>query len=167
MRRRSGTPEILDVNVIDPLAKAAKGLPDGARVTESVSTMSTYSSLLVCRTLARRHGIAGPLFVGLRFTCCLKPPVGSKAGDDLMGYAVSGGCAHFAGHRWCTQAASPLLTAFPEIQTHQRRPSGRLAQCCRRYPHHTSHSATGPRHRRRLLSCSPATALREIPPRHQ
>ena len=80
---RSGTPEILDVNAMDPFAKAAKGLPDGARVTNSDSTMSTYSSLLVWRTFARRHGIAGPLDVGLRLNCCFKPPEGKRAGDDL------------------------------------------------------------------------------------
>jgi hypothetical protein len=38
---KSGTPEIFDVNAIDPLAKADNGRPDGAKVTESVSTMST------------------------------------------------------------------------------------------------------------------------------
>lgn len=38
---KSGTPEILEVKAIDPFAKAARGLPDGARVTESDSTMST------------------------------------------------------------------------------------------------------------------------------
>jgi len=41
VRRRSGTPDILDVNAIEPFAKAANGRPDGARVTETVSTIST------------------------------------------------------------------------------------------------------------------------------
>jgi len=113
---------MLDVNVIDPFAKAAKGLPDGARVTESVSTMSTYSSLLVCRTLARRHGMAGPLLVELRFSCCLKPPEGSEAGDDLVGNAVSDDCSYFQGHNTCTQAMSLLQATSPGTQIHQRRP---------------------------------------------
>jgi hypothetical protein len=39
--RRSGTPEILEVKAMVPLANAANGRPDGARVTERVSTMST------------------------------------------------------------------------------------------------------------------------------
>lgn len=56
---KSGTPEILDVKAIVPFANAAKGRPEGARVTDSVSTRSTYNSLDVCRTLARRHGNAG------------------------------------------------------------------------------------------------------------
>ena len=60
---RSGTPDILAVNAMVPLANAAKGLPDGAKVTVSVSTRSTYSSLEVCRTFARRHGRAG-VFAG-------------------------------------------------------------------------------------------------------
>ncbi len=80
---KSGTPEILDVNAMDPFAKAARGLPEGARVTNRVSTMSTYSSLLVWRTFARRHGIAGPFDVGFRLSCCFKPPEGNKAGEDL------------------------------------------------------------------------------------
>jgi len=37
----SGTPEIFDVKAMDPYANAARGRPDGARVTESVSTIST------------------------------------------------------------------------------------------------------------------------------
>ena len=57
--RRSGTPDIFEVNATVPFAKAAKGLPEGAMVTESVSTKSTYSSLDVCRTFALRHGRAG------------------------------------------------------------------------------------------------------------
>ena len=80
---RSGTPEILDVNAIEPFANAASGRPDGASVTESVSTMSTYSSLLVCRTFARRQGIAGPLVVELRLNCCFNSPCGVSAGDNL------------------------------------------------------------------------------------
>jgi hypothetical protein len=57
--RRSGTPDIFEVNAMVPFAKAAKGRPEGARVTDSVSTKSTYSSLEVCRTFALRHGRAG------------------------------------------------------------------------------------------------------------
>jgi hypothetical protein len=56
---RSGTPEILDVHAIVPFANAANGLPDGARVTNSVSITSTYSSLDVCRTFALLQGSAG------------------------------------------------------------------------------------------------------------
>lgn len=55
----SGTPEILEVKAIVPFAKAARGRPEGARVTDSVSTISTYISLEVCRTFARRQGRAG------------------------------------------------------------------------------------------------------------
>jgi hypothetical protein len=57
--RRSGTPEIFEVQAIVPFANAAKGLPDGARVTERVSMRSTYSSFDVCRTFALRQGRAG------------------------------------------------------------------------------------------------------------
>jgi hypothetical protein len=53
---RSGTPDILEVKAIVPLAKAARGRPDGARVTVRVSTRSTYISLEVWRTLALRQG---------------------------------------------------------------------------------------------------------------
>lgn len=76
VKSRSGTPEIFDVNAMEPLAKAANGRPDGASVTESFSTMSTYSSLLVWRTLARRQGIAGPVVEGLREKGCLRPAEG-------------------------------------------------------------------------------------------
>ena len=58
---RSGTPDILDVKAIVPFANAARGRPDGARVTVRVSTRSTYSSLEVCRTLALLQGKAGVL----------------------------------------------------------------------------------------------------------
>jgi hypothetical protein len=58
-KRRSGTPEILDVKAMVPFAKAAKGRPEGANVTERVSTKSTYSSLEVWRTFALRHGKEG------------------------------------------------------------------------------------------------------------
>ena len=43
-----------------PFEKAEMGRPDGVNVTESVSTRSTYSSLLVWRTLERRQGIWDP-----------------------------------------------------------------------------------------------------------
>ena len=39
--RRSGTPDILDVKAMVPWANAARGRPEGARVMERVSTMST------------------------------------------------------------------------------------------------------------------------------
>ena len=58
-KRRSGTPEIFDVKAIVPFANAANGRPDGARVTVSVSTRSTYNSFEVCRTFALLHGKAG------------------------------------------------------------------------------------------------------------
>lgn len=58
----SGTPETFEVNAMVPFAKAARGLPDGAIVTESVSTTSAYSSFEVCLTLARRHGRAGAVW---------------------------------------------------------------------------------------------------------
>lgn len=61
-RIRSGTPETLAVKAMVPNARAERGRPDGASVTERVSTMSTYNSLLVWRTLARRQG-TGLLFV--------------------------------------------------------------------------------------------------------
>ena len=57
----SGTPDILEVKSMDPSARAEIGLPDGANTTARLSTMSTYSSLLVCLTFCFRHGIAGPL----------------------------------------------------------------------------------------------------------
>lgn len=84
VRSSSGTPDILEVKPILPLAKAARGRPDGAIVTQRVSRISTYSSLLVCRTFARRHGIAGPVLEGLIASCCFKPPdEGPSAGDEL------------------------------------------------------------------------------------
>lgn len=58
IRRRSGTPDTFAVNAIVPWANAANGRPEGENVTCSVSIISTYSSLLVCLTLFRRHGIA-------------------------------------------------------------------------------------------------------------
>lgn len=41
IRRMSGTPEILAVNAIVPCENADKGRPEGAIVTERVSTRST------------------------------------------------------------------------------------------------------------------------------
>ena len=41
VRTRSGTPDSLDVNRIEPAALAQRGRPEGARMTVSVSTMST------------------------------------------------------------------------------------------------------------------------------
>ena len=55
----SGTPETFDVKAIVPFANAARGRPDGAKVTLSVSTTSAYISFEVCRTLARLQGSAG------------------------------------------------------------------------------------------------------------
>lgn len=83
VRSKSGTPEVFEVNAIDPLAIAARGRPEGARVTCSVSRISTYSSLLVCRTLARRQGIAGPFELGVSLSWCFRPPEGNEAGELL------------------------------------------------------------------------------------
>lgn len=49
-------PETLAVKAIVPFAIADKGRPEGEIVTASVSTISTYISLLVCLTFALRHG---------------------------------------------------------------------------------------------------------------
>lgn len=57
---RSGTPEIFEVNAIDPFARADSNRPDGANMTRKDSRISTYSSFDVCRTFGLRHGIAGP-----------------------------------------------------------------------------------------------------------
>lgn len=46
-RRMSGTPEILAVKSIDPVARAEIGRPDGEDITCSDSRMSTYSSFEV------------------------------------------------------------------------------------------------------------------------
>lgn len=62
-RRISGTPEILAVNSMEPVARAEMGRPEGEDITCSDSKMSTYSSLEVWRTFGRRHGIDG-WFVG-------------------------------------------------------------------------------------------------------
>ena len=55
----SGTPDTFDVKAMLPFANAASGLPDGARVTESVSMISAYISLEVWRTFERLQGSAG------------------------------------------------------------------------------------------------------------
>lgn len=55
----SGTPDTLEVKAMVPLAKAARGRPEGARVTVRLSTTSAYSSLEVCRTPDLLHGRAG------------------------------------------------------------------------------------------------------------
>src|SRR5579871_4400395 len=68
-------PDIFDLNAIVPLAKAAIGRPDGARMTDKVSTMSTYSSFDVCRTLALLQGRAGALEV-------------ERPRDDIPGVAI-------------------------------------------------------------------------------
>lgn len=73
-----------------PFAKAESGRPEGARVTESVSTMSTYSSLLVCRTFARRHGtarVSWPILEGLRTLrgrLRLPPVAALREGEELI-----------------------------------------------------------------------------------
>lgn len=48
------------MRAIVPDTKAESNRPEGAMVTDKVSTISTYSSLDVCRTLGLLHGIAGP-----------------------------------------------------------------------------------------------------------
>lgn len=55
----SGTPDTFAVKAIEPLAKAASGRPEGARVTDRVSMISAYNSFEVWRTFALRHGSAG------------------------------------------------------------------------------------------------------------
>lgn len=82
---RSGTPEILAVKAIDPLDRAESALPEGAKMTWTVSTMSTYSSLEVCLTLDFRHGMAGPALsedAALRVDAKLVWP--PKDGDELV-----------------------------------------------------------------------------------
>src|SRR5436305_15298971 len=61
-RSRSGTPLILAVKAMEPATVAEIGWPDGARITERFSSMSTYSSFEVCRTFVLLYGMAGPLF---------------------------------------------------------------------------------------------------------
>ena len=70
VRSTSGTPDILELQTMEPLAKADNGLPDGAKMTDSCSTMSMYNSLLVWRTFAFRQGIAGPSLGSFRAGCC-------------------------------------------------------------------------------------------------
>lgn len=60
-RVMSGTPDTLEVKAIVPFANAANGLPDGANVTDSVSTISAYISFDVWRTFDRLQGRAGVL----------------------------------------------------------------------------------------------------------
>ena len=59
-KSKSGTPDILAVNAIEPCDRADMGRPEGAKITDRFSMISTYNSLEVCRTLDLRHGIAGP-----------------------------------------------------------------------------------------------------------
>ena len=49
-------PDTFAVKAMVPFAIAESGRPDGESVTHSVSTMSTYISLLVCLTFALRQG---------------------------------------------------------------------------------------------------------------
>jgi hypothetical protein len=72
-KRRSGIPETLDVKAMVPLASAERGRPLGAKVTESVSTISTYISLEVWRTFARRQGTGEGAFA----------TVGPRRGEGL------------------------------------------------------------------------------------
>lgn len=57
------------------------GLPDGAKVTDSDSTISTYSSLEVCRIPGRLQGIAGA-FPALG--------VGTEANEDFSEFEDPG-----------------------------------------------------------------------------
>ena len=87
----SGTPEIFAVNAIVPETNADKSLPDGAIVTDNVSIISTYSSLEVCRTPGRRHGMAGPVAardVAL-FVCIFSGFNGAIPGEDVLQKIVS------------------------------------------------------------------------------
>lgn len=63
---KSGTPDTFAVKTIVPCTRAEIGLPEGAIVTDKDSTISTYSSLDVCRTPRRRQGMAG---ADAPFTC--------------------------------------------------------------------------------------------------
>lgn len=56
VRVMSGTPDSLDVQAMVPFANADRGRPEGASMTDRDSMTSTYISLDVCRTLARRQG---------------------------------------------------------------------------------------------------------------
>src|ERR1700733_8677902 len=96
-RSRSGTPLILAVKAMEPATVAEIGWPDGARITERLSSMSTYSSFEVCRTFVLLHGMAGPLF---RWVVALRADErmfeGAKAGvelcarkDEQMGASVA------------------------------------------------------------------------------
>lgn len=90
-RSRSGTPDILAVNAIVPETSAERRRPEGAIVTESDSTISTYISLDVCRTLGLLHKIAGPWEAaddsgGFRE---LGPPNDGAEDDDLKQQPVS------------------------------------------------------------------------------
>ncbi len=73
---------------MDPFANAERGRPEGAIVMERVSTMSTYISLDVCRTFARRQGRAGPVAAWVRPICCfcnaIVPDAAPRAGDELV-----------------------------------------------------------------------------------
>ena len=81
---RSGTPEILDVKRMDPSARAEIGRPEGANTTARFSTMSTYNSLLVCRTFCFRHGIAGPLAeLEAAFRVAARFDEGPNAGEEV------------------------------------------------------------------------------------
>lgn len=62
--RRSGIPEILEVKAIVPFERAEMGRPEGAIVAVMSSIKSTYSSLLVWRTLERRQGIVESCWAG-------------------------------------------------------------------------------------------------------
>jgi len=86
---KSGTPEIFAVNNTDPAARAEMGRPEGAKMTARFSIMSTYSSFEVCRTLALRQGIAGPLLrPAFALSCAARLFAGPRAGDDLLAISI-------------------------------------------------------------------------------
>ena len=67
----SGTPLTSAVKAMVPLANADRGRPDGAMITERVSTMSTYKRGEMCFTLARRQGRAGALSTPIDDMACI------------------------------------------------------------------------------------------------
>jgi hypothetical protein len=87
---RSGIPDIFAVNAIEPDETAEMGLPEGARVTEIFSRISTYSSFEVWRTFGRLHGIAGPLFrFEPAFRLAARLLAGPRAGEALRHHIIS------------------------------------------------------------------------------
>ena len=140
---RSGTPDILAVKAIVPFAMADNGLPDGAYMTESFSTMSTYSSLEVCLTFARRHGIAEPAAdVGVPF--CVngdaglpRAGVGSAGGALKIVWSVQFELSHIA-QQQLTLAVQVHQANCPSVSVRLSPLSTRLVLCCIRVLHRTS-----------------------------